>query len=95
MSASVDKGTASLFFLASFMSAIALWRNSTAQFLRSHGEESEVGVPTLVIEVFWDFFRAIAIGVEGPDRPPLGVWLHGVMLAVSVFGLFAYLAAAN
>lgn len=80
----MTSGQASVLFFVSFSAAFALWRQVTAEFLKQNGETSEIGYPTFVLEIVWDFWRALAIRLGEEKKLPIGVYMHGILI------IFAY-----
>jgi len=78
------KGVLYFLFWVSFLSAIVFWREATAKFLRRNGEVSEFRYKDFLLLIVWDFLRAIAVRGSNKTKLPIGVYLHGLFLTMSI-----------
>ena len=83
----LTSGSLALIAFACMLVAAGLWREVTAKFLEENGENSQMRVETFLLDIVWDFWRALSFKLGGQKKLPIGIYFHGVLVSVA-YGLF-------
>ena len=67
--------------------AIVFWRGFTAPFLRENGRTVHFDAAIEPLGLVLDFLKAVFSKSEGQSKVPLGVYFHGIFLALTAMFL--------
>ena len=77
-----------ILFWLFFGLTLFFWRDTTARFLRKHGENADFVIPTFLLSISGDFVKAVSVSRKTKSSLPIGVFLHGLFFVAMLATIF-------
>ena len=77
-----------ILFWLFFGLTLFFWRDTTAKFLRKHGENADFVIPTFLLSISGDFVKALSVSRKTKSSLPFGVFLHGLFFLAMLTTIF-------